>query len=184
MFNLVTLDGLFCGPNGEIDWHNVDDEFNQFAIEQTSKFDTIIFGRITYQLFEDFWPKAALDPKTSKADLKIANMIIEMNKIVFSRTLKQVEWKNTKLFNRINPEVIVRLKKQAGRDIVIFGSGTIVQTFVNLGLIDEYRVLINPVILGRGKPLFKGINDKINLKLLKTRTFSNGNILLVYQPKK
>lgn len=181
MFNLISLDGYFAGPRGDIGWHVVDLEFNKFAIEQMKTFDSILFGRVTYQLFEHYWPSAAKDSSTSRDDLEIANMIENIEKIVFSKTLKKVDWKNTRLLNEVVPEEIKKLKQKSGRDIVIFGSGTIVQELTNLGLIDEYRLLVNPVILGSGKLLFKGINDRIKLKLLKTRTFNSGNVLLCYQ---
>ncbi len=183
VFNLVSVDGFFAGPKGDIDWHVVDDEFNKFAVEQTQTFGAIIFGRTTYQLFEDFWPKALTDPKTSKDDREIAKIIDDVEKIVFSKTLKKVTWKNSKLYHEIDTEEIKKLKKQPGRNMVIFGSGTIVQALTNLGLIDEYRLLVNPVILGKGKSMFKDVN-KLNLKLLNTRTFSSGNVLLCYETKK
>lgn len=188
VFNLVSVDGFFAGPKGNIDWHNVDDEFNKFAVEQTQTFGTIIFGRTTYQLFESFWPKAPKDPKMSKDDILIADIINNIEKIVFSKTLKNVEekenWKHVRLYKKIVPEEIKKLKQQKGKNMAIFGSGTIVQAMTNLDLIDEYRLLVNPVILGNGKPLFKDINNKLNLKLIKTRTFRNGNVLLCYQPSK
>ena len=199
VFNLVSLDGYFAGSEGEIDWHNVDDEFNKFAIEHTKTFGTILFGRVTYQMMESFWPariatqnvaggpKAAKDPKMSKEDLKIAKIINNVEKIVFSKTLKKTYetpvWKNIRLYNEIVPEEIRKRKQKPGQDIEIFGSGTIVQQFTNLGLIDEYQLMVNPVILGEGKPMFKDIKERLKLKLLKTRTFKNGNVLLYYVPK-
>ena len=182
-FNLISLDGFFARLNGDIDWHNVDDEFNQFAVEQTSSFGTIIFGRTTYQIFEDFWPKVINNPKFSKEDQMIAKNIENINKIVFSKTLDKVTWKNSKLFKEINPLEIKKLKEQSGKDMVIFGSGTIVQALTNHGLVDEYRLLVNPIILGSGRPMFKDVKE-IKLKLLKTRSFRNGNILLYYEPIK
>ncbi len=183
VFNLVSLDGFFAGPDGNIDWHNVDDEFNKFAVEQTQLFGAIIFGRVTYELFESFWPKALKDPTFSEDDHKIAKIIDDVEKIVFSKTLKKVSWKNTTLFKEIVPKEIEKLKQEKGRDMVIFGSGKIVQAMSNLGLIDEYRLMVNPIILGHGKPMFENVH-KLNLKLLKTRKFKNGNILLYYQPTK
>lgn len=183
VFNLVSVDGYFAGPNGEIDWHNVDDEFNKFAVEQTAKFGAIIFGRVTYQLFEDFWPKALKDPKTSKDDLIIAKNIDEIEKIVFSKTLKKVTWNNSKLFNRIDPIEIKKWKQKKGGDMVIFGSGKIVQAMANLGLIDEYRLIVNPVILGRGRPMFENVK-KLKLKLTNTKVFKNGNVLLYFEQAK
>ena len=109
-------------------------------------------------------------------------------KIVFSKTLKEVKdgllWKNVKVLPEIKTEEIIKMKEHEGGDIAIFGSGTIVQQFTNLGLIDEYRLIVNPLILGSGKPLFKNIKNKLNLKLLNTRTFKNGNVLLCYEPTK
>ena len=183
VFNLVSLDGFFARTNGDIDWHNVDDEFNQFAIEQTRKVGAILFGRVTYQMFEYFWPKAVNDPKMSKEDLIIADIINNIEKIVFSKTLKKVEekpnWKNVRLFKGIKPADIKKLKQQPGKDMVIFGSGTIAQQMTRLGLVDEIRLPVNPVVLGSGKPMFK---DPQKLKLLRTRTFKNGNVLLCYSP--
>lgn len=183
VFNLITLDGYFAGLDGNIDWHMVDDEFNTFAVEQTSSFGAIIFGKTTYQMFESFWPKAVNDPKMSKEDRIIAKTIDDIEKIVFSKSLQTVEWKNSRLFHAIDPEEVKKWKQESGRDMVIFGSGTIVQEMTNLKLIDEYRLLVNPIILGEGKPLFANIKEKINLNLLSTRTFQNGNVLLSYQPK-
>src|SRR5258708_36157805 len=104
MFNLVSIDGYFAGPNGEIDWHNVDDEFNKFAVEQTQTFGAIIFGRTTYQLFESFWPNAITDPNLSPEDHKIGQIIDDAEKIVFSTTLQKVTWKNSRLFKKIDPK--------------------------------------------------------------------------------
>ncbi|WXG42347.1 MAG: dihydrofolate reductase family protein [Candidatus Freyarchaeum deiterrae] len=181
---MVSLDGYFEGPNREIDWHNVDEEFNQYAISILNTVDTILFGRVTYQLFESYWPAAATNPSTSKSDLEIAHQINNKTKIVFSKTLEKVEWKNAKLVKEVIPEEIAKMKQQPGKDMVIYGSGSIVSTFTQLGLIDEYLIIVNPVILGDGKPLFKDVKDRINLKLLKTKTFNSGNVLLVYKPAK
>ena len=131
---MVSLDSFFAGPNGEIDWHIVDEEFNQYAIDLLSTVDTILFGRKTYQLFESYWPAAATNPSTSKSDLEIAHQINNMNKIVFSRTLERVEWKNARLFNEIIPEVVVKMKQQPGKNMVIYGSGSIVSALMQSGL--------------------------------------------------
>jgi dihydrofolate reductase len=184
VFNLVTLDGYFAGADGNIDWHNVDDEFNQFAIEQTAEFGGIIFGRTTYKIFEDYWPTALKDPKTSDDDRKVAQIIDDTWKIVFSKSLKEVSWKNSQLYFEIDPEEVKRWKQYDGKDIAIFGSGTVVQQFANLGLVDEYRLLVNPVILGAGKPMFENVKDMHKLKLINTRNFKNGNVLLIYEPAK
>jgi dihydrofolate reductase len=180
---MVSVDGFFAGPQGEIDWHVVDEEFNQAAIGLLNTVDTILFGRITYQLFENFWPKAHTNPSLSASDLVIADKINEMDKIVFSKTLNKVEWKGTRLEKELIPERIAKLKQQAGKDIVMYGSGSLVPVITQHGLIDEYRFFVAPVILGNGRSIFKGLNYKLTLKLLEAKTFSSGNVLLRYQPK-
>src|SRR6266487_4407120 len=163
--NLVTLDGFFAGPNGELDWFIVNEEGKKDANDLLSKVDAILFGRVTYQLLADYWPAAATNPSTSKSDLEIADKMNNLPKIVFSKTLQEVKWNNSRLVKENIAEEISKMKQQPGKDMVIFGSGSIVTTFMQLGLIDEYRILVNPVVLGNGKPLFTDINDKQNLKL-------------------
>ncbi len=184
VFNLISIDGFFAGEDGNIDWHMVDDEFNEFAVKHTKEFGAIIFGKTTYKLFEEFWPGAVSDPKMSPEDREIAKTIDDMEKIVFSKSLTDVTWKNSKLFHEITPEEVNKWKAGEGKPMAIFGSGTIVQQMTNLGLVDEYRLLVNPIILGRGKPMFKDIKEMQKLKLLDTRTFGNGNVLLTYEPIK
>jgi len=175
---MVTLDGFFAGPNGEIDWHVVDEEFNEYADDLLSSVDTLLFGRVTYQLMADYWPS----PSATTDDPIIADKMNQLHKIAFSRTLEKVEWNNSRLVKGNIAEEMAKLKQQPGKDMAIFGSGSIVSTFTQRGLIDEYRIIVNPVVLGNGKPLFKGIHDKLNLKLLKTKTFRSGNVMLCYQP--
>ena len=177
---MISLDGYFTDSNGGIDWHTVDDEFNRFAIEQLESCDTILFGRVTYKMFEDYWPDAAKDPQTGPDDLKIASYINDAIKIVFSKTLESVTWQNSQLKAKISTDEIRKLKAATGKNIVIFGSGTIVQQLTNLGLIDEYRLMISPIILGSGKALFNNVHKMPNLKLLEARSFANGNVLLRY----
>lgn len=184
VFNMISLDGYFAGPDGDISWHNTDEEFGKFANEQTQEFGTLIFGRTTYEVMKQYWPT----PQGLKDDPIVAAIMNTIPKIVFSKTLTNDEetatWKNIMVWNDIDPEEIKNLKHQNGKDIAIFGSGTIVQQFTNLGLIDEYWLMVNPVILGKGKPLFADVKEIMKLKLLKTRTFGNGNILLYYQTLK
>jgi dihydrofolate reductase len=182
VFNLLSLDGYFAGADGNIDWHNVDSEFNDFAVEQTSQFGGIIFGKMTYQIFEEFWPKVVNDKKMSKEDRKIAQIIDDVWKIVVSKSLKKVTWKNSKLYHDIDHQEVKQWKAYDGKDLVIFGSGTIVQQMTKLKLIDEYRFLINPVVLGKGKPMFANQDEMLKLTLVATRKFKNGNILLTYRP--
>ena len=181
-YNLVSLDGFFAGPKGEIDWHRVDEEFNQYAIEFLNSVDTIIFGRITYQLFENFWPAAAKDPATSKSDRVIANQINDLNKVVFSKTLTQVSWQNSHLIRQVVPDEIVKMKGQPGKDMVIFGSANLAQSFIKPGLVDEYRIMVNPIVLGNGMPLFQNLQNRIELSFIRSHTFKTGVIVLTYQP--
>jgi len=185
MFVSVSLNGFFEGPNHDISWHNVDDEVNKFAIGQLRETDTILFGRRTYQLFEGYWPKAPRDPATSKGNLEIANLINNMKKIVFSKTLPKVEekenWKNVKLMREVNAEEIRLWKQQSGKNMSVGGNSLAVK-LAESGLIDEFRVMINPVALGNGTPLFEGIKERLDLKLVATQTFQSGNVLLTYRP--
>ncbi|MBI5304940.1 MAG: dihydrofolate reductase [Chloroflexi bacterium] len=177
-FNMVALDGFFEGPNQEIDWHNVDAEFNEFAIEQTSAMDTLLFGRVTYQLMASYWSTS----DAIKNDPIVADLMNRLPKLVFSRTLDKAEWNNTRLIKDHIAEEISKLKQQPGKDLALFGSANLMSTLMQLDLIDEHRIMVNPVILGNGTPLFEKSKDKQNLKLVKTRTFGNGNVLLCYQP--
>ncbi len=177
-FNMVTLDGYFEGPNQDISWHHADDEFNQFAIEQTSTVDTILFGRVTYELMANYWPT----PAATTDDPIVADLMNRLPKIVFSRTLQRAEWNNTRLIKDNIAEEISKLKQQSGKDLALFGSANLLSTLIQMDLIDEHRIMVNPVVLGSGTPLFQGIKGKFNLKLLKARTFRSGNVLLYYQP--
>jgi dihydrofolate reductase len=177
-FNMVTLDGFFEGPNQDISWHNVDDEFNQFAIEQTGTVDAILFGRRTYELMASYWPTDA----AIKDDPTIAGLMNSLPKIVFSRTLQKAEWNNTRLIKDNIAEEILKLKGQPGKEIAVFGSADLLSTLIQLDLVDEHRIIVNPVVLGSGTPLFKNVKDRLNLKLTRSRTFDSGNVLLYYQP--
>ena len=176
----VSLDGFIARPNGELDWHLVDAEFNEYAKNLLNSFDTLVFGRVTYQVMADYWPTAT---PTDPVEALICERLNTLPKVVFSRTLKRVDWKNSRLAQGGIAEEILKMKQQPGKDIGIGGT-SIVSALAPLGLIDEYRILVVPVVLGSGKPLFKDIKDKINLKLRKTRTFDSGLVLLAYQPEK
>ena len=182
VFNFVSVDGHFADSEGEIAWHNYDDEMGAYSREQLQSFSALLFGKTTYELMASYWPTA----DGIESEPEVAGIMNTIPKIVFSETLKDVEdgpvWKHVRVFHEIQPEDILKLKEQEGGDIAIFGSGTIVQQLTNLGLIDEYRLVVNPLILGEGKPLFRDIKDKLNLKLLSMRVFKNGNVLLSYGP--
>jgi len=178
--NYVTLDGFMAGPNGEIDWFLWNEETAQYAKELAKSIDTILFGRVTYELMANFWPTPAADSE----DPVITAYMNDTAKIVFSNTLEKADWKNTKVVKEINPEEILRMKQKPGKNLVIYGSGSLVSSLTQLGLIDDYLIFINPVVLGHGKPLFKGLKDRHLLKLINTKIFKNGVVLLHYEPDK
>ena len=173
---LVTLDGF-------ID-HTVmiaDDEAVDYATELLNSVDAMLFGRVTYQLLGDYWPTAASDPSLSRSNLEFARKINSMPKFVISRTLTKVEWNNTRLVKGDLVEEVTRLKQSSDRGLLIAGS-VLNNTLMQHDLIDEYRLLINPVLLGTGKPLFREDLPRIPLKLVEARTFRSGIVLVRYLP--
>jgi dihydrofolate reductase len=173
---MISLDGFFEGQGKEIDWHNVDSEFNDFAIEQLDNASLLIFGRATYKLMAEYWPSSA----ALRNDPVIARKMNSMPKIVFSKTLMRVNWENTTIKDNIGE--VKKLKLDNDRDILIFGSANLASSFINCKLIDEFRIMINPILLGRGNPLFKSLDERLKLKILRTRSFHSGNVLLYYKP--
>jgi dihydrofolate reductase len=186
LYVMLSLDGYFEGPNHDLSWHNVDDEFNKFAIEQLRETGLILFGRRTYQLMEGFWPKAAVDPETSPDNREIARLINNTEKIVFSRTLESVRetenWKNVKLRRKVDPVEIRRLKEMPGKDIWV-GTSDLALSLIKEDLIDEFRFMINPVIVGGGTRIFQGLEHRLDLELTQTRRFQSGNTLMYYRPR-
>ena len=186
LFVMLSLDGYFEGPNHDLSWHNVDDEFNKFAIEQLGKTDLFLWGRRTYQLMEGYWPKAAEDPSTFADDREVARLMNNTDKIVFSKTLERVEatkdWKVTKLVREYDPNEIRRLKTLEGKEIGV-GGPDLAASFLRDGLIDELRFMVNPIAIGKGTPIFKGLEGRMKLELLDTRRFRSGNTLLSYRPR-
>ncbi len=178
LFNMVTLDGFFEGPNQNIEWHHVDDEFNQFAIDQLGSAGGLIFGRITYQMMASYWPTLM----AIEDDPVVASKMNEIPKIVFSRTLGEAGWNNTRLVRTDAAEEVSRLKQQPGKDLLLFGSAKLAASLIQKDLIDELRAMVNPIILGGGIPLFQGIREPVHLALLESRVFKNGNVLLSYRP--
>jgi len=174
----MTLDG-FCDHTAVI----ADDELHQHYNEILNNADTILWGRTTYQLMESYWPAIVKSPTGNKPEDEFAVLADNISKIVFSRTLKNVDWKNTELKKEISKEEILELKQKAGKNILA-GSPSLIVALTQLGLIDEYQLCIHPIILGSGLPLFKNVRDKVNLKLLKTKTFGSGAVTLYYEPIK
>ncbi|MEO7001592.1 MAG: dihydrofolate reductase family protein [Ktedonobacterales bacterium] len=177
LFMLVTLDGFFEGPNQDISWHNVDDEFNEFAVKQLGEVDTLFFGRVTYQGMASYWPT----PMATEDDPVVTGIMNSKPKVVFSTTLEAADWENSRLVKEDVAAAVAQLKQEAGKDIAIFGSSDLTVSLIEMGLVDELRILVNPVVLGAGKRLLAGIHDAPKLQLLETRAFRNGNVLLRYQ---
>ena len=186
MINWISVDGFFAGPNGEIDWVLRDPEVDRALHEprpghsEAAGSDTMLLGNATYTLFENSWPQIARDPNAPEDLHKLAEEVMRMTKIVFSRTRKDVTWENSKLFRGNLIQEVQKLKQDEGSPILIFGSGTIVQQLSNERLIDEYLLAVTPVILGRGKPLFQDV-ERLNLHLSEVREFQSGNVLLRYE---
>ena len=179
----MTLDG-FCDHTALM----ADDEIHQHYNELLGNADTLLFGRITYQLMESYWPTVVEHPTGNKPMDEFAVIIQDISKIVFSHTLKNVDrmaigWKNAKLAKGGIKEEVLELKQQAGKDIIV-GSRSLIVASMNLNLVDEFQISVQPIILGKGLPLLKNINYRINLKLLKTKIFSSGSITLYYEPAK
>ena len=170
----MTLDG-FCNHTAMI----ADDEIHQHYSELLRSAGTLLYGRITYQLME-YWPTVLKNPTGNKSMDEFAEVIDKIPKIVFSRTLKNVEWKTARLAKRDIKEEVLELRQEAGKDILV-GSPSLIVALSQLELIDEYQLGVQPTVLGSGLPLFKNIRDRIDLKLLKTKTFGCGAVMLYYE---
>ncbi|HMK24990.1 MAG TPA: dihydrofolate reductase family protein [Chitinophagaceae bacterium] len=177
----MTLDG-FCDHTAMI----ADDEIHQHYNELLKNADTLIYGRITYQLMESYWPTVVKNPTGNKPMDEFAVLIDNISKIVFSRTLKNVNWKNTQLKKEVIKEEILELKRSphGGSKNILVGSPSLIVALMHLDLIDEYQLSVQPTILGSGLSLFKNVRDRIDLKLLKTKTFGCGAVTLYYEPAK
>ena len=177
----MTLDG-FCDHTVGIP----DDEIHEHYNQLLSNADDLLYGRITYQLMESYWPTVVKNPTGNKATDEFGILIDNIPKIVFSRTLKKVDWENTTLKGEVIKEEIVELKQSqnGGSKNMIVGSPGLIVALMQLDLIDEYQLCVHPIILGRGLRLFNNINDRINLKLLKTKIFTCGAVILYYEPTK
>ena len=172
---MTSLDGYMEGPNKEIDWHVWDSEMEEHMLHfLTNHVDAILLGRRAYQLMADYWP--------SSSD-SIAPAMNKLPKIVFSKTLNSTDWNNSRIVNNNIEGEINKLKAQGDKDLVLFGGADITASFIKLNLIDEYQVIINPVVLTAGKPAFN-LNTKFNLKLVNTKTFRCGNVIHYYHPEK
>lgn len=172
----ITLDA-FCNHDAAV----ADDELHEHYNDLLRDADIMIWGRVVYQMMESYWPTLIDNPSGNAQSDEFAALADNIHKIVYSRSLKEVTWNNSELKSEIVKEDIIVLKQQPGKNILVGSPSTIVQ-FAQLGLVDEYQFCIHPVILGQGLPLFKNITDKIDLKLLKTKTFGSGAVVMYYEP--
>jgi len=177
-FNNVTLDGYFTGENGDFSWAqgNVDPEFHAFVAGNAKSGGVLLFGRITYELMAGYWPT----PLALKNDPVVAERMNNLPKVVFSRTLDHARWQNTKLLKTDMVAEVRRMKTEPGDDMVILGSGSVVSQLARESLIDEYQIVLNPVVLGRGRTMFDGVKEKLRLELTQSRSFANGSVFLSF----
>jgi dihydrofolate reductase len=190
VFDNVTADGYFADTRGTLDWVIPNDEVFRTAAESQQDIDTMLFGRRTYEMFEQFWPHALDDPETapdphtagrrSAVNRDMAVWINETNKIVFSRTRKDVSWRNSQLIRELEPKKIEAMKAGPGKDMIVFGSASIVAQLTEHELIDEYVLVVNPLLLGDGRSLISGLSKRVKLELQGATDYKSGHVMLRY----
>ncbi len=179
-FMLTSLNGYYERGPWDLDWHSVDAEFNEFAIAQLDSVGALLFGRVTYEGMAAYWPTA----DAIASDPEVAGRMNGIEKIVFSKTLSDARWQNTRLVRGDAADEVQRLRAEPGRDMLVMGSAELATSLAEHGLIDEFRILVVPIVLPRGKPLFAGATRDLRLRLVSTRSFTNGNVLLTYGPSR
>lgn len=185
LFMHVSLDGFVQGSNDwDIDWIVYDEELESHANHILSTVDTVLWGRGTYHGMHQYWTSVPANPSASQHEIEHAQWLDKTEKIVFSTTLEHAEWNNSRLVKDNIAEEITNLKQQPGKDMIIIGSPRFAHSLMQLGLIDEYKITVSPVVLGYGLPLFKDLKDRIKLKLIENKTFHSGVLGLVYQVEK
>jgi dihydrofolate reductase len=180
---MMSLDGYVEGPNGEMDWFTINDEIIRSAAGFLGGIDTLIFGRVAYEGMVHYWPSLPSKGSKVKSEVEFAYLMNKLPKIVFSNTMERAVW-NASIMHGDITAIITAIKKQPGKDLVLFGGASIAATCIQLNLIDEYRITIHPVLLGGGKSLFKGLSEQRQLKLVNTEIYSTGAVLFYYKPKK
>jgi dihydrofolate reductase len=179
VFNSMSLDGFIADTKGDMSWaHKQDEEWNSFMARNASGDGVLVFGRKTYEMMAGYWPT----PVAAQNSPLVAKRMNELQKIVFSRTMEKASWQNTTLLKGGLVEDVRRLKQEAGANLVILGSASIVAQLSDARLIDEYQIAVGSIALGGGKSMFAGIGEKLALKLVSTRSFQNGNVFLTYHP--
>ncbi len=179
-FMHISLDGFVAGPNGEMDWIKVNQEIFDHVGKRISEGDTAMYGRVTYEMMQNYWPTAADKPRATKHDIEHSNWYSKVHKVVLSTTMKDKSLDNTTIISDSIAEKINKIKQQEGADILVFGSPATTHELIQQNLIDGYWLFVNPIILGEGISLFAGIKDKTKLNLLNTKQFSCGVIELNY----
>ena len=177
----TSLDGFVAGPKGEMNWIKVDEEMFDFVATMTDQADTALYGRVTYEMMQSYWPKAGEQPNATKHDKEHSAWYNKVSKVVLSKTISEKELDNTTIINGQLTDNINKIKKQDGKNILIFGSPGASQSLLNQGLVDEFWLFVNPIILGQGMPLFKDITGTTKLKLVESKTFACGVIALHYK---
>jgi dihydrofolate reductase len=190
-FDWVSTDGYFAGPDGNLDWVVPDVEQAKAAAASIPNFDTALFGRQTYEIFEKFWGQVVVDDAGTVPDPHcperrspehgaVAIALNKMSKLVFSKTMKDAAWKNSRLVRELDPREIETMKRQPGKDMIVFGSGSIVSQLTKHGLIDEYQFAVCPIFLGTGKPMLTGVSKHVRLDLLDAKALPSGDVMLRY----
>ncbi len=182
-FMHISLDGFVAGPNGELDWVKIDEEIFDHVGKRIRKSDAALYGRVTYQMMESYWPTAADKPTATKHDIEHSKWYSKAHKIVLSKTMKEESLTNTTIINENLADRINEIKQSrtgGSEDLLLFGSPTATHSLLQLNLIDGFWLFVNPIILGQGIPLFVDIKDKIKLNLLTNRQFASGVIELNY----
>jgi dihydrofolate reductase len=178
-FQFITINGYYKGLNEDISWHKHGQEEGEFSSESLKSENILLFGRTTFEMMANFWPS----PIAYENFPQVAEGMNKAEKIVFSKTMKEVTWSNTRIINENIIDEIQSLKQSEGKDMTILGSGSIVSQFADAGLIDAYQIMIDPVTIGTGISLFKDIRNQLDLRLTGTRTFKSGVVLLSYEPR-
>jgi dihydrofolate reductase len=179
VFNNVSLDGYFVDGSGDMSWaHKQDAEWNAFSAENASGGGELVLGRVTYEMMAGFWPT----PAAQALSPTVAEGMNTMPKVVFSRTLQSASWKNTRLMKGDLVSEMRKLKAEPGPELTILGSGSLVAQLAEAGLVDDFQLVLHPLVLGSGRTLFQGVQRRLGLTLKKTRAFGNGNVVLWYQP--
>ena len=177
-FMVVSANGYYERGPWQIDWHNVDAEFNDFAMAQLDSVDVLVFGRKTYEGMARWWPT----PEAISRDPEVAGRMNALTKVVVSTTLERADWMNTRIVREDLGTAVEKLKRESSKGVLVMGSSDLAISLAKLGLVDEYRLMVNPVFLRGGKPVLAGLSDDVHVKLGDVRRFRSGNVLLTYEP--